>query len=141
MRIFILSLFISFSLESYACMPLPLKACTRPGIKKDEKEFQDLLKRIQEYQKFLSLSIRGNPTHSCFNNGFAVMYGDALLKSMQKNNGKTCEEQLNQVEKTFKALISSQSDEFRAVPPASKLPLAEKEKIISVKINNFFQKP
>ena len=141
MKIFIISLMLGFSLESYACMPLPLKACSQTGINKDQKEFKDLLNRIQEYQKFLSLSIKGRPTHSCFNNGFAMLYGEALLKQLKENDGKTCEEQLNQVEKTFKSLISSNSDEFKAVPPASRLPLVEKGKILSVKIRNFFQKP
>lgn len=133
--------FLTLSVKSFACMPIPLPKCQETTIKKDIQEFSSLLVRINDYQKFLSLSIKGKPTHSCFNQNFAGMHGEALLKSLKETKGMTCSRQLKRVQKSFKSLVSTNSDEFKATSKDSRIVLIEKGKVLEVKIRNFFESP
>lgn len=133
--------FLVFSLDTFACMPIPLPKCQSTTIKKDVQEFSSLLSRINDYQKFLSLSIKGNSTHSCFNQNTAGMYGNELLKFLKEKNGMTCPRQLERVQKSFNGLISTDSDEFKATLKDSRIALIEKGKVLRVKIRNFFESP
>lgn len=135
--IFLSSLLFSFN--TFACLMLPPIKCDKPTVKKDVKEFESLLKRVNEYQKFLDLSITGKPTHSCFNQPFASTYGKNLLRNLKLHKGMACQNELQRVHRSFNGLISTESDEFKATKTDSRIALTEKGKILKVKIRNFFE--
>lgn len=119
MRILSITMFfVVFSLPALACKPKGLEECAVKDLNVDQKSFAQLLKKVKTYQGQMDQVIRyPEKRTSCFNNHFANFYGDQFLTELNKNNGKTCEKNLSQVESAFWSLATDKSLEYKSISP------------------------
>jgi hypothetical protein len=104
----------------FACKPAPLANCEKYNFKVDQDQYNDLLKLVKSYQGILTKSIkRPQNASSCFNNHFAVHYGDGLKTSLKEHKGKTCLAQVAQVRGQINRLIEKESPELKTISNTS----------------------
>lgn len=137
------SLFLVFVLISFpalACKPAPLDECPNGMTNVDQKSFAQLLKKVKKYQAQMDKVIKypQNRT-SCFNNHFAVYYGDGLAEELKKNKGKSCTKNILTVERAFRDLVKTDSIEFHSLPKGGQDFFEDEAEKLDAEIKSFFK--
>lgn len=103
-----------------ACKPISLAACEKYNFRVNQDQYNDLLKLVKSYQGILTKAIkRPNNASSCFNNHFAVHFGDQFKASLKEHKGKTCLAQVEQVKGQINRLVDKDSPELRTITNTS----------------------
>jgi len=117
----LLSVFVLLITSSvWACKPTALATCEKYNFRINQDQYNELLKLVKSYQGILTKAIkRPQNASSCFNNHFAVHFGDQFKSSLNERNGKTCLAQVEQVRGQINRLIDNESPELRTISNTS----------------------
>jgi len=103
-----------------ACKPAPLATCGKFNFRVNENQYNDLLKLVKSYQGILTKAIkRPQNATSCFNNHFAVHYGEQFKTALKEHKGKTCQAQVEQVKGQINRLVDKSSPELKTISNTS----------------------
>lgn len=115
MKTLLITLFFIFSaVPAFACKPYYPK-CENPTVIIQMKDFTFLQTMVDKYQEYLTTHMtRPDQVSSCFNHGFAS-YFLGMAETDLKKGKKICESHRHSIVNGIKGLISTDSDEFKAV--------------------------
>lgn len=113
----LLSVFVLLLASSaLACKPVPPPKCDKYNFMVNQDRYLDLLKLVKSYQGILTKTIkRPAQVSSCFNNSFAVHYGNEFKESLKEHKGRTCKSQVEHLRAQINHLIDKKSHENQAV--------------------------
>jgi hypothetical protein len=119
-KILLSALVLLLASPVFACKPTSLANCEKYNFKVNEDQYNDLLKLVKSYQGILTKSIkRPLNASSCFNNHFAVHFGEVFKTSLKEHKGKTCLAQVEQVKGQINRLIDRESPELKTISNTS----------------------